>query len=103
MVVDERTKKGEKMNIKPKFGLTLMILSVKTESGALYKFSIDRRDTKISPAGDDNWYTLISSGPVASGYELRGIYKTKTQTIEFESIDKVVDISAQFHTNAILD
>lgn len=41
------------MCIELKPGLTLLMLSVKTESGALYKFSIDRRNTKISPAGDN--------------------------------------------------
>lgn len=91
------------MYIESNPGLTLLILSVKTESGVLYKFSIDRRNTKISPAGDDNWYTLIQTGPVAIGCELRGVYETKTHEIEFKSTDRVVDIIAQFHTNMRLD
>ena len=99
MVVTERTKEGEKMYIESNPGLTLLILSVKTENGALYKFSIDRRNTKISPAGDDNWYRLIQTGPIAIGLELRGTYETNTHVIKFESPDKVVDIIAQFHTN----
>ena len=87
------------MYIESNPGLTLLMLSVRTESGALYKFSIDRRNTMISPAGDDNWYTLIQSGPIAKGHTLRGVYETKTHNIKFESPDKVVDVIAQFYTN----
>ena len=87
-----------------KHGLTLLTLHVKTANGEEYIFGIDRRKTIVSLPGEDKAYTLISSGPIAVGLELRGHYEKKTifgaDIHTFESA-KVTDIVAKFELNRV--
>lgn len=83
------------------YGLGMLELNVRTESGAMYNFMIDRVKTVVRLAGDTEWYILNTSGPIAVGFELRGTYieKRSKKEVWFESPDKVVEIMAQFVTN----
>lgn len=84
-----------------KYGLTMLTLDVETENGEVYHFGIDSQKTIVRLPGEDKAYTLISSGPIAIGWELRGMYKKRTisgNEYKFEST-KVTNIVANFSMN----
>ena len=86
------------------YGLTMLTLEVETASGEVYVFGIDREKTIVIVPWEDKAYTLISSGPIAVGLELRGMYKKRTiagDTHTFEST-KVTNIVAKFTLNQLL-
>ena len=86
------------------YGLTILTLEVETASGEVYRFSIDRQNTVVICPWEDKAYTLISTGPIAIGLELRGVYKKRTikgDTHTFKSA-KVTNIVAKFSLNQLL-
>ena len=81
-------------------GLTMLELSAETVSVERYGFGIDREKTIVFIPGEEKAYPLISSGPIAVGYELRGICKKRGTLYSFES-DKVKEIVAKFTLNRL--
>ena len=71
-------------------GLTMLEIRVETENGDLYGVGIDREKTVVFVPLEDKWYPLISSGPIAIGYELRGIYKKRNNEYTFESLARLL-------------
>ena len=84
-------------------GLTMLKLEVETASGEVYVFGIDREKTIVFVPWENKAYTLISTGPIAIGLELRGMYRKgiiKGDTHTFES-SKVTNIVAKFTLNQL--
>jgi len=81
-------------------GLTMLSLEVETENGEEFFIGIDRYKTIIGHPDEDERYPLISSGPIAIGMPLRGIYVKKREEYSFQSTN-VTNIVATFTTNRV--
>ena len=82
-------------------GLTMLEISVETENGDVYGIGIDREKTVVFVPWKNKWYPLISSGPIAIGLELRGIYKERNIEYTFQST-KVTNIVGKFTMNHLI-
>lgn len=82
-------------------GLTMLEIRVETENGDVYGIGIDREKTVVFVPWEDKGYPLISSGPIAIGWELRGIYKKRNNEYTFEST-KVTNIVGKFTMNHLI-
>lgn len=84
-------------------GLTGLKLEVTTENGEVYIFCIDREKTIVGVPWENKCYTLISSGPIVVGLELRGKYRKRTLRGEMHNFEstKVTNIQAQFILNRL--
>lgn len=86
-------------------GLTMLELKVETASGEVYFFAIDREKTVVVVPWEDKAYTLIASGPIAVGWELRGKYRKRTIAGDIHTFEstKVKNIIAKFSLNQLID
>ena len=86
-------------------GLTMLSLEVETANGEVYVFGIDRENTIVAVPWENKAYTLISTGPIAVGLELRGMYRKRTIADEMHTFEsaKVTNIVAKFGLNRLFD